>query len=358
MIEAFMQSNEFKLSGIFGLVLFLASCGVADNKVDQSREKLRTSEAPQTLIKSTITIGQRNFEATFAGDFNDPVCLSIKNTLDALPKHIDIIAQLGEEKTRKVFRQDILIDALRDTDLPFIQWENVPVGERKRAIFSASRAHPGYLKKLDTRTTSGDIQYKYHIFDEPHAKESNEYITYNQWRSTWPDVEGQKDWPIKKYRLNEFYTLYDIKPQHPIKKFSKKQILDWKETPSPYFASDYHIIGPAMTLRYSFKSGEAEFPIKRNFGYPNRLDDMNYDISELIWNGEFLTAISFDDDLFSGVRQKNSIKVTRFNSADFLTKSVVDKFSKITSSKQIEAQRKDSLNPKSVGICDVTLLLQ
>ena len=172
-------------------------------------------------------------------------------------------------------------------------------------------------------------------------------------------MEGQEDWPIRKYRLNEFYTLYDIKPEHPIKKFSEKQILDWKEAPSPYFASDYHIIGPAMTLRYSFKNGEAEFPIKNNFGYPDRLDDMNYDISELIWDGEFLTTISFDDDdVFSGVRQKNSIKVTRFNSADFLTKLAVEQFSKPTSSKQIEAQRKASLNPKSVDICDITLLLK
>lgn len=358
-----MQKNRFKSSYIrrasFGLVLFLVSCGVTDNKVDQSQRELKTSETAQTLIESTMTIGQRNFEVTFAGDFNDPVCLRIKNTLEEFPKNIDIIAQLGEEKPLKVFRQDILIDALRDTDLPFIQWENVPVGERKRAIFSAEWAHVGYLEKLDIRTTSDDKQYKYHIFDEPHAKESNEYITYNQWRSTWPDVEGQKNWPIKKYRLNEFYTLYDIKPEHPIKKFSEKQILDWKGGGSPYFASDYHIIGPAMTLRYSFKNGEAEFLIKSNFGYPDRLDDMNYDILELIWDGEFLTAISFDDDfLFSGVRQKNLIKVTRFNSADFLTKLTVEQFSKPISIKQIETHRKASLNPKSVDICDITLLLK
>ena len=361
-LGTFMQDTGLKKSWIkwafFGATIFLHSCNEVDTQATQGDDEIKRLETSQASIKSTMTIGKRVFDVTYVGDFNDPVCLAIKKTLNELPNNVDVITQVSREYPSEVFRLDILIDALRDTDLPFIQWETVPENERLENEFSLG-AVSGYLKKLDTQTVSDDWEYYFHIFDEPKAElEDDEYVTYDKWRRL-PDVLNQENWPIKKYRLNKTYTLYDYKPEHPFQNFSEEQLLDWnwKDDGSPYFASDYDIVGLAITLQYPFNKGAAEISLGNPFRLPNSLDNLDYKISELIWDGEILTAISFDYELSSILDRSHSFKVTKFNSADFTTSEFFENFSKPTPIKQIQEQEMNLLlSPKSIDVCDLTLL--
>lgn len=344
--------------GAVGATLLLSSCGYVDLSSKQSEDGLHTIEAVQTPVTTALSIGSSEFDLTYVGNFKDPVCRALMNTLQNIPEKVDLIVTRDGKYPSDILRRDILIDALRRTNLPFVKWKPIPDRQKQLAIFSAEWAQIGEFAMSDLKTESGGETHRLNIFDEPLAFTSDGRVTFSEWRKSSEHLL-QESWPIRKFQLNKTYTLYDIKPEHPIRSFTEDKILNWAGEISPYFGSDYDIIGPAITMLYPFEKGMREIPLKDQLAYPDFGISNNYSIADLIWDGKYLTAISFGDSLSDFIKKEHSIKITKFNSADFITQSFFEGLTKPASMGGIQTQHIDMLlDLKSVDICDLKLRLK
>ena len=269
---------------------------------------------PSDVIEK-ITFGASDFQVTYKGDFENSICAAVKDSLTDIPKDVDMIAKVGRKKPFNIFRRDVLYNALRTKDLPFVEWEDVPEKKRDQAIFNAQLGELGrVLRKPRTQDNSGSREFYFQDYDEPkYWSQRHNELSFNENRAL-RGYEVGSDVKVRRYQITDIHTLYDIRTAHLMTEFSKEALSDWEVQRNPYINSRYEIGGPYLSLKHRFKKGDGEIGVSTNF-----VDMDHSQISNLVHDKDMLYVISSQDLIRYRTVSEFSVMVTRVNPTEFTT---------------------------------------
>jgi len=287
------------------------------------------------ITTSIATIGKREFSITSEGDFEHFACKAIKETVHALPANTDIIVKARRDKPFEVFRLDLLVDKLREQNLPFIVWEDVPVEDRPRAHFTTiSSVKWG---KKDDKFTAVPIYRDRRI---------QEFISFESLLFHYPEYGiGSKQAPVRKYKLTDAHSLVEIQGYFGLARYDETLFQNWTKGYSPFVGGPSAILGPFVTLRHPPENADSEAAIAQN------LLDIENTLLEIFRDNQFLYTVTIEDKI--QWTKQAFIKVTRFD-PDQLARPQIDG----------EAISLSNKNPttapqgEAIKLCEMQLQLQ
>lgn len=303
-----------------------------------------TPESLPKISSSILSVGQREFEVNYVGDFEQFPCRAMGTALTSIPNDIDIIVTPNQEDPFEVFRRDTFLKALRKQNLPFIVWEDVPIEDRKKANFSTISV-PGRVLFEKHKDRPNKYDAKFQFFKQPMYRDRRggglDFLplseTYRERGESAPFAQ------VRIHRLNDLHSLYQVDSG-----FDDNLLPNSERGDALYYWNTFQIRGPSLMLRHPFENGEAEFPIAGKL--------VGNTLLEILRTDQYLYAISLDDLIRYETRRSLSLKVTQFNVNDFATKDVV------ATNALLIKQRKRELRQNPLGtpieLCELKLKLK
>lgn len=321
-------------------------------RIDVIMETITTASikevTPESLPKtssSILSVGQREFEVNYVGDFKQFACKAMETALTSIPNDIDIIVTPNQEDPFEVFRRDTFLEALRKQNLPFILWEDVPIEDRKKANFSTI-SEPGRVVAEKSKDKPNKFKVKYQFFKQPMYVDRRggglDYLTlsetYRGRRENEPPFAQ-----VRIHRLNDLHSLYQVDSR-----FDDNLLPNAERGDALYYWNTFQIRGPFLMLRHPFENGEADFPIDSNL--------VGNKLLEMLRAEQYLYAISLEDQIRYETRRSLSLKITQFNMNEFATKDVVATNALLIKQRKRELQQ----NPlgKPIELCELILKLK
>ena len=304
-----------------------------------------TPESLPKISSSILSVGQREFEVNYVGDFEQFPCRAMETALTSIPNDIDIIVTPNQEDPFEVFRRDTFLKALRKQNLPFIVWEDVPIEDRKKANFSTI-SEPGIAVFEKHKDKPNKYEAKFQFFKQPMYRDRRggglDFLPLSE---TYRE-RGESEPPfaqVRIHRLNDLHSLYQVDSR-----FNDSLLPNSKRGDALYYWNTFQILGPFLMLRHPFENGEADFPIARNL--------VDNTLLEMLRADQYLYAISLEDQMRYETRRSLSLKITQFNINEFATKDVV------ATNALLIKQRKRELRQNPLGtpieLCELTLKLK
>lgn len=302
-----------------------------------------TPESFPKISSTILSLGKREFEANYVGDFEQFPCRAMETALTSIPNDIDVIVTPNQEDPFQVFRRDTFLKALRKQDLPFIVWEDVPIEDRKKANFSTI-SEPGRVEYKKSKDKPNKYETEYHFYKQPMYRDRRggglDFLPLSE---TYRD-KGDTPFPqVRIHRLNDLHSLYQVDSR-----FDDNLLPNAERGDALYYWNTFRIRGPFLMLSHPFELGDANFPIASNLVRSKSLEMLRAD--------QYLYAISLEDQMRYETRRSLSLKITQFNINEFATKDVVAKNALLIKQRKRELQQNPLGAP--VELCELTLKLK
>lgn len=303
---------------------------------------VKSASLPQ-ISSSILSVGKREFEASYDGDFEQFACKALDNALTDIPSDIDVIVTPNQEDSFKAFRRDTFLYALRKQDLPFLVWEDVPIESRKKANFSTI-ATPGRVFSQRSKDKPSTYDTKFRFFKQPMYRDGRgggvDYIPLSH---TYLQQGDRPFSQVKVHRLNDLHSLYQVDVN-----LDDTLLPNSVRGDALFYGDTFYIRGPFLMLNYPFELGDADFPIARSLVGNNLL--------ELIRVDQYLYAISLDDRTRYETWRYLSLKVIRFDINEFATQDVVAANAVLRKTGKYERRQNPLGAP--IELCEITLKLK
>jgi len=302
--------------------------------IETVRNRALDSEPKIERISSTATIGMREFKVTAKGDFDHFACKAINETVYALPADKDIIVTARRDNPFEVFRLDLLAETLRNQNLPFIVWEDVPVEDRPRAHFTT----------ISTLAWGKTANNKFAAIPLLRDRKVMEMIDFERTVALYPEFGiGRKSAPVRKYKLTHVHSLIEIQGYFGLAHYDETLFQNWTEGYSPFAGGASVIQGPFVTLKHP-----PEITSLEEVAIASNLLDQSNRILEILRDHRFLYTVKIEDKIHWS--KHASIKVTRFDPSQFAHVVIEGDTASLSHQKSGKAPQGEA-----VELCELTL---